>query len=199
MGAQMVVEELAQVIELLVQMLEMLLQAGADQTVGAFQVEPIGFGLADGLDGFQAPHEGLELAQFPGRRRPGGRLLGGDKAGDHGGVGVVGLGARQFTARKGMDPGGVDDADAHAGLVQEQGEVIAVSAGFQSGLQRGGTVALAPVSELGKAGGCVVEGLGLGLACGGQQDSGEGALGDVDAEKRKTCHGGLLGGEMRAD
>ena len=66
-------------------------------------------------------------------------VLGGAEAGDQSRVGLVGLGAHQFTLAEGLDLGGVDDADAHAVGVQEQRVGFTVrTGGFEAGVQRRG-------------------------------------------------------------
>jgi len=146
---------------------------------------------------FEAAQQGLQLADFCRRRRPGGRAHGQRVAGDQLGVRLVGLGPAQLALGEGGDPRRVDDADMMALRDEEVGQRQAVGpGGLHADVRRFRPEARQPPGEAGESLGGVVELLVLVLAVRAEAGGVEAGFGDVDADGGQECddgHGFPLG------
>ena len=92
--------------------------------------------LREVLHTLQAAHQVLQLPVFRRQKCPRVRLLGEAKARNQGRIALIRFDAPQFAFAVAFDTQGIDEAHTVAGLMQAQGQRIAVGAGgFQTGMQ----------------------------------------------------------------
>src|SRR5437588_5654120 len=133
----------------------------------------------------QAAHQVLQLAAFGGQRRPRVRLLGAAKAGNQGGIALLGFDASPFAFAVAFDAQGVHEADAIARLMQAESQRIAVGAGgFQTDMQLAHRLGGQPGEQTLMTGRGIVIALVFGLLAGRHalEPGIDFGFGDVDAQ-----------------
>ena len=103
LGVDVLLKGLLDLLDLPVQILHMLRQIGHHQRRAHPRLQPVGFLLAQNLQVFQMSHQGLQIPEMGGRRRPTQRALAGAELGDQERIGFIGLVAAQLALSEGFD------------------------------------------------------------------------------------------------